>query len=173
MHFYWCDKRWPNLKRYRRVTSASIPSPSSENRWSYAFSSKNVRFGHSCLREEERIPAFENKWLRRLLRVPYWKHKNNDYVRIKFKGLVGWQESLLTTINRRKMAWSGQVTRHKSLCKAMLTVDASRDGNARADQTWKSGRTLQCRNYWETTPPQQIILGKLSVSATFWWPRWL
>jgi hypothetical protein len=69
---------------------------------------------------ERRIQAFEYKCLRRLLRISYLEHKTNQFVRNTVSALVGPQEPLLATVKRRKLAWFGHVTRHNSLCKAIL-----------------------------------------------------
>ncbi|KAH3696325.1 hypothetical protein DPMN_083788 [Dreissena polymorpha] len=39
------------------------------------------------------------------------EHKTNEYVRNMVAKLVGMQEPLLATINRRNLAWFGHVTR--------------------------------------------------------------
>ena len=66
--------------------------------------------------------------MRKLLRVSYLEHKNNDWVRRKIKFLVRPQEPLLATVKRRKFTWFGHVTRHNSLSKTIL------------QGTWEGGR---------------------------------
>ena len=68
---------------------------------------------------EKRIQAFETKWLRKLLRISFLEQKTNDWVRSKINSLVGAQEPALATVKRRKLAWFGHVTRHKSLSKTI------------------------------------------------------
>ena len=50
---------------------------------------------------EKRIQAFEAKCLRKLLRLYYLEHKNNDWVRSKISSLVGPHEPHLATVKRR------------------------------------------------------------------------
>ncbi|GFR83852.1 endonuclease-reverse transcriptase [Elysia marginata] len=75
-----------------------------------------------------RIQAFENKCLRKLLRISYIDHVTNESVRELVVAYVGPQEPLLATVKRRKLAWFGHVTRHDSLSKTILqgTVEGKR-----------------------------------------------
>ncbi|PIK45030.1 hypothetical protein BSL78_18122 [Apostichopus japonicus] len=77
---------------------------------------------------ERRIQAFETKCLRKLLRILYTDRKTNDYVRHTVGDLMGLYEPLLSTVNCRKLAWFGHVTRHDSLSKVILqaTVEGCR-----------------------------------------------
>ena len=65
-------------------------------------------------------PGFETKYMGKLLRIFYLEHKTNDWVRSKINFLVGRQEPLLATVQRRKLAWFGRVTRHDSLSKTII-----------------------------------------------------
>jgi hypothetical protein len=69
---------------------------------------------------EKRLQAFETKCLRRLLKFSYLDRKTNDFVRSEVYSLVGYQEPLLATIKRRKLAWFGHVTRHDTLSKTIM-----------------------------------------------------
>ena len=69
---------------------------------------------------EKRIQAFETKCTRKLLHTSYLEHKTNDWVRGEINFLVGPQEPFLATVERRKLAWFGHVTRHDSLYKTIL-----------------------------------------------------
>ncbi|GFR64708.1 protocadherin-11 X-linked [Elysia marginata] len=69
---------------------------------------------------ERRVQAFENKCLRKLLRISYKDHVTNESVRELVVAYVGPQEPLLATVKRRKLAWFGHVTRHDSLSKTIL-----------------------------------------------------
>ena len=64
---------------------------------------------------EKRSQTFETKCLRKLLRISYLEHKTNDWVPSKISFLVCPQEPLLATVERRKLACFGHVTRHDSL----------------------------------------------------------
>lgn len=44
---------------------------------------------------EKKIQAFENKCLRKLLRVSWTEHRTNEYVRNRIKNLVRPQEALI------------------------------------------------------------------------------
>ena len=69
---------------------------------------------------EKRIQAVETKCMRKLLRISYFAHETNDWVRGEISSIVGPQERLLTTVERRKLAWFGHVERHDSLSKTIL-----------------------------------------------------
>ena len=58
--------------------------------------------------------------MRNLLRIPYLKHKTNNWMRSKTNFLVGPQEPLLATVKRRKLARFGHVTHYSSLSKTIL-----------------------------------------------------
>ena len=64
--------------------------------------------------------AFKTKCLRKHLRISFLEHKTNDWMRSKINSLVGPQEPLPATDERRKLAWIGHVTRHDSLSKTIL-----------------------------------------------------
>ena len=61
-----------------------------------------VKHGPCLLILKKRILAFESKCLRKLLRIFYLEHKANDWVRSEINFLVGPQEPLLATVERRK-----------------------------------------------------------------------
>ena len=77
---------------------------------------------------ERRIQAFENKCYRKLLGIRYQERKTNEYVLLQVHKLAGKQESLLSTVRRRKMKWFGHIVRHDSLTKTILqgTVEGAR-----------------------------------------------
>ena len=91
---------------------------------------------------ERRIQTFENKCLRKLLRITYMEHKTNEYVHNKIKILVGPQETLLTTVKRRKLQWFGHVTRHDTLSKTILqgTLEGGRR-RGRPRKSWTDNST--------------------------------
>ena len=69
---------------------------------------------------ERRIQAFENKCLRKLLQISWTEHKTNEYIRRRVETLAGPQETLLSTVKRRKLLWFGHNTRHPSLSKTIM-----------------------------------------------------
>ncbi|KAL8572382.1 hypothetical protein ACOMHN_023151 [Nucella lapillus] len=69
---------------------------------------------------ERRLQAFENKFYRKLLRIPYSEHKINEYVRQQTDILAGKQERLLSVVKHRYLAWFGHVNRHDFLAKTIL-----------------------------------------------------
>ena len=79
-----------------------------------------VRPGHSSLETERRIQMSENKCLRKLLCISYWKHKTNDYVWNEAKSLGGQQEPLLSTVKWQEACMVGHVTWHNGLCKTVM-----------------------------------------------------
>ena len=60
--------------------------------------------------------------------ISYLEHKTNEYVLDRINSVAGHQETIITTINRRKMAWFGHVLRHDTLTKIILqgTVEGGR-----------------------------------------------
>lgn len=113
---------------------------------------------------EKKIQAFENKCLRKLLRISYLEHKTNEYVRSTVTSLVGPQEPLLATVKRRKLAWFGHVTRHNTLSKNILqgTLEGGRR-RGRQRKSWVENvkewtglelpdllATAQKRSQWRT-----------------------
>ena len=97
---------------------------------------------------EKRAKAFENKCVRKLLRISYLEHKTNDCVLSKINFLVGLQGPLLATVKRQKLGWFRHVTRHDSLSKTILQ-DTSEGGRRRRNGGWttsKSGHPCPCKN---------------------------
>ena len=77
---------------------------------------------------ERKLQAFENKCMRKILQISYLEHKTNEYVWEKIKSITCHQETIITTIKRRKMAWFGHVVRHDTLTKTILqgTIEGGR-----------------------------------------------
>ena len=77
---------------------------------------------------ESKLQAFENKCMRKFLQISYLEHKTNEYVWDRINSIAGHQETIITTIKRRKMAWFGHVLRHDTLTKIILqgTVEGGR-----------------------------------------------
>ena len=71
----------------------------------------------ACWLKKKKTEAFEIKCLRKLLRIPYFEHKTNDWVWSKISFLVGPREPLPATVKRRRLAWFDQATRYDSLSK--------------------------------------------------------
>ena len=100
-----------------------------------------VKYGPCLLAlQKKRIKFFETKCMRKLLRISHLEHKTSDWVRSKISFLVGPQEPLLATVKRRKLARSGQVTRHDSLSKT-LPQGTLEDGRRRGQKRkcWMDG----------------------------------
>ena len=74
----------------------------------------------SCAYSEKIIQTLETKCLRKLLCISYLEHKTNDWVRSNINLLVGPQEPLLVTVERRNLSWFGPVTRRDNLSKTIL-----------------------------------------------------
>ena len=66
---------------------------------------------------ENKLQAFENKCMRKILRISYVEHRTNAYVWDRISSIAGPQENIMATIKRRKLTWFGHVLRHKSLKK--------------------------------------------------------
>ena len=69
---------------------------------------------------ESKLQAFENKCMRKILQISYLEHKTNEYVWDRINSIAGHQETIITTIKRRKMTWFGHVLRHDTLAKSIL-----------------------------------------------------
>ena len=68
----------------------------------------------------QKFEAFENKRLKKLLRISYLRHMTGDWMRRKNNFLVCPQEPLLATVSGRKLPWFGRVMRQNSLSKTIL-----------------------------------------------------
>ena len=77
-------------------------------------STEKVKRGSCMPTLKKRTQAFETRCMRTLLRISFLEHKTNDRVRSKINFLVGPHEPLLATVERRKLAWFGHITRHDS-----------------------------------------------------------
>lgn len=148
------QQQWPDWKWYRRASSAFIPSSSSTNCWSYPSSSMGVKLGHFWSKQEKgsrclRINAWESS-----ASNTSWDYKTNDYVCSKVKSVMVQYESLLAIIKCWNMS-HGITTSARPSCKALLKVDTSGNGNAKAghmtsvDGHDNAGTESQC---------QQILL---------------
>ena len=107
-----------------------------------------VRRGPYLLDSEKRIQASETKCLRKPLRISYWEHKTNDWIRSESNFFVGPEEPLLTTVKTRKLAWLGHVKHHDSRPKTILrgTFDTVVGRGNPGWITSKSGRPCPCQN---------------------------
>ena len=83
-------------------------------------SSMAVKHGPLLADSEKRIQTFETKLLEETSPTSYLEHMTNDWVRSKINSLVGPQQPRLATVERRKLAWFGHVTRPDSLSKTIL-----------------------------------------------------
>ena len=59
----------------------------------------------------------EMRCYRKLLRISYKDHVNNEEVRAKIQQAIGLHEDLLTIVKRRKLQWYGHVFRSSGLAK--------------------------------------------------------
>lgn len=111
---------------------------------------------------ERRIQTFETKCLRKLLRISYFEHKTNDYVRSMVKNLVGPQEPLLATAKRRKLAWFGHIVRHDNLSKTIMqgTVEGRRR-RGRQRKSW-------CDNIQDWTDKSMPDLLSIAANRQAW-----
>ena len=121
---FYLKKKKKKKKRLKELELACKADGVSISLLSPLSSSMAVKHGPRLLtlkkRKEKRIEAFETRCTRKLLRISYLEHMTKDWVRSKINSLVGPQEPLLSTVNRRKLAWIGHVTHHDSLSKTIL-----------------------------------------------------
>ena len=62
----------------------------------------------------------EMRCYRKILRISYKDHVNNEEVRAKIQQVIGPHEDLLTIVKRRKLQWYGHVSRSSGLVKTIL-----------------------------------------------------
>ena len=69
---------------------------------------------------QRRIQAMEMRCYRKILRISYKDHVTNEEVRAINQQAVAPHEDLLTIVKRRKLQWSGHVSRSSGLAKTIL-----------------------------------------------------
>ena len=101
---------------------------------------------------ERRIQAFDQRCLRRLLKIPYTAHRTNHSVYTEVQNMVGRYESLLSTVKKRKMTWFGHINRGNGLATTMLQgmVDGKR-GRGRPRISW-----MDNIRKWSTLEPGKL-----------------
>ena len=62
----------------------------------------------------------EMRCYRKILRISYKDHVNNEEVRAKIRQAIGPHEDLLTIVKRRKLQWYGHVSRSSGPAKTIL-----------------------------------------------------
>ena len=62
----------------------------------------------------------EMRCYRKLLRISYKDHVTNEEVRAKIQQTIGPHEDLLAIVKRRKLQWSGHISRSSGLGKTIL-----------------------------------------------------
>ena len=77
---------------------------------------------------EKRTQAFEMRCYRRLLNISYTEHVTNEVFRRKIQAVIGKYDDILTLVKKRKLRWSGHVSRSSGLAKTILqgTVQGNR-----------------------------------------------
>ena len=80
----------------------------------------------------------EMRCYRRLLNIPYKDHVTNEEVRRKIQAAIGEYDKLLTLVKKRKLRWSGHVSRSSGLAKTILqgTVKGKRK-RGRQKKRWE------------------------------------
>ena len=102
---------------------------------------------------EKRAKAFENKCMRKLLRISYLEHKTNDCVLSKINFLVGPQKPLLASVKREKFARFWHVTRHDNLSRTIL--QGTLEGGRRRDRQRKCW--MDNIKEWTSLPMQELL----------------
>ena len=62
----------------------------------------------------------EMRYYRKVLHISYKDHVTNEEVRAEIQQAIGPHEDLLTIVKRRKLQWSGHVSRSSGLAKTIL-----------------------------------------------------
>ena len=69
---------------------------------------------------QTRLQAMGMRCYRKTLRISYKDHVSNEEVCAKIQQAIGPHEDLLTMVKRRKLQWSGHVSRSSGLDKTIL-----------------------------------------------------
>ena len=111
----------------------------------------------------------------KILRISYKDHVTKEEVRAKIQQAIGSHEDLLTIVNRRKLKWSGHVSRSSGLAKTILqgTVqEGRRQGRQRKRwedniREWtgpefaKSQRAVENREKWRKMVVKSSLVPQL------------
>ena len=89
---------------------------------------------------QRRIQAVEMRCYRKILRISYKDHVTNEEVRAKIQQAIGPHEDLLTVIKRRKLQWSGHVSRSSGLADTILQGTRGKKEEDKADRG-RGGKT--------------------------------
>ena len=84
---------------------------------------------------QRRIQAMEMSCYRKILHISYKDHVTNQEVLAKIQQAIGPHEDLLTIVKRRKLQWSGHVSRSSGLAKSILQGTVK--GGRRQSGQWK------------------------------------
>ena len=119
-----------------------------------------VNHGPSQQSCEERIPAMEMKYFRKMLHILYKDHVTNEKVCAKIQQATGPHEDLLTIVKRRKLSGMDMSPVHQ-VCQNHLARNSEREENTRQTQRWednikewtglelaKSQRAVEYREKW-------------------------
>ncbi|GFS07815.1 endonuclease-reverse transcriptase, partial [Elysia marginata] len=153
----WQQQRSPSSEKSGRAPLASRRNTNSSGSLVSSILTYGCETWTLLADTERRIQAFENKCLRKLLRISYKDHVTNESVRELVVAYVGLQEPLLATVKRRKLAWFGHVTIHDSLSKTIL------QGRVEGKRRRGRQRKAWCDNIKEWTG---MAMDKLVRSAT-------
>ena len=124
-----------------------------------------------------RIQAMEMCY-RKILHISYKDHVTNEKVRAKIQQAIGPHEDLLTMVKRRKLQWSGHVSRSSGLDKTILqgTVKGGRR-QGRQRKRWEdnirewtdlesttSKRAVENREKWRKLIAKSSVLTQQPLS---------
>ena len=120
---------------------------------------------------QRRIQAMEMGFYRKILHISYKDHVTDEGVRAKTQQAIGPYKNLLTIVKRRKLQWSGHVSRSSDLPKSILqgTVKGV-EGKADRGRGWKTtsgnGQALRPpspRGQWRIGKKRRKLVVKSSV----------
>ena len=88
---------------------------------------------------QRRIQAMKRRCYRKILRISYKDHVNNEEVRANIQQAVGPHENLLTIVERRKVKWYVHVSRPSGVTKIILqgTVKGGRRQGDTNKKRWE------------------------------------
>ena len=125
-------------------------------------------------RVREKTKAFEMRCYRRLLNILYKDHVTNEEVHRKIQAVIGEYDELPTLIKKRKLRWSGHVSRSSGLAKTILqgTVKGKRK-RGRQKKRWEdnieewtgmdfasSNRAAENRTRWKAIVANSSVLSR-------------
>ena len=104
---------------------------------------------------EKRTQALEMRCYRRLLNISFKDHVSNEEVRRKIQAAIGEYNELLTLVRKRKLRWSGHVSRSSGLQRQSYRAQRKEKEKEKEADRRKGGKTTS-KSGQEWTLPAQL-----------------